>query len=328
MRILYGGSVKPDNARRAARAAGRRRRARRRREPRCRRASPRSRARRSPADEPRPVALVILDGFGLAPDGPGQRRRAGAHARLRRALGALPAHDADRLRARRRAARGADGQLRGRATSTSAPAGSSPQDLVRIGDAVADGSLASNPALRRPSPRRAPGAACCTSPGSSPTAACTRTSTTCARSCGAALARRRPARRRARLHRRPRRLAAPGRGPARRSSSASGRAPAPSSRPSSAATTPWIATTAVERTELARAAMVDGVGEHADVGVGRASRRATRAGSPTSSSSRSCSATPGCASRRAIRSSSSTSAPTARARSATRSRRRSACSSR
>ena len=45
----------------------------------------------------------------------GQRHRAGRHARVRRAVGALAAHDARDPRPRRGAARGPDGQLRGRA---------------------------------------------------------------------------------------------------------------------------------------------------------------------------------------------------------------------
>ena len=94
--------------------------------------SSRSRSRRSstrPAHDAGPPApsacLVVLDGWGLAEPGPGQRRLAGRHAGLRRALGALPAHAADRLRRGRRPARRADGQLARSATSTSAPARSS-----------------------------------------------------------------------------------------------------------------------------------------------------------------------------------------------------------
>ena len=57
------------------------------------------------------------------------------------------------------------------------------QDLVRIDDAIADGSLAENEVLRRRSPRRvdpAP-AAGCTCSGLSPTAACTPRSGICGR---------------------------------------------------------------------------------------------------------------------------------------------------
>ena len=211
----------------------------------------------------RPIALVVLDGFGLAPDGPGQRRGAGAHAGLRRALGALPAHHADRIGARGRAARGPDGQLRGRA----------PQHRRRPHRRPGSG------ARRRRGRRRLAGAQSRASGGLR----------------GGARRPRRAARGRARLRRRralARRPPARDRGARRsppacraspctpsrtaatsrrtrppacsRSSRRSGPARARRSRPSSAATTPWIATTALERTELARAAMVDGVGERAD----------------------------------------------------------------
>ena len=62
------------------------------------------------------AVLVVLDGWGLAEPGPGQRHRAGRHAGVRRAVGALAAHHARHLRAGRRAARGPDGQLGGRAS--------------------------------------------------------------------------------------------------------------------------------------------------------------------------------------------------------------------
>ncbi len=102
---------------------------RRQREARQRGGDPRRGGRRRGAGgrrEPRPRRVRAHRG-GAAPSSPrrarrlgprrarsGQRRRAGRHAGLRRALGALAPHDADRLGARRRAARGADGQLRGR----------------------------------------------------------------------------------------------------------------------------------------------------------------------------------------------------------------------
>ena len=60
------------------------------------------------------AALIVLDGWGIAPDGPGQRGLARRHAGVRRAVGSVSDDDADRLRAGRRAARRADGQLRGR----------------------------------------------------------------------------------------------------------------------------------------------------------------------------------------------------------------------
>ena len=85
VRILYGGSLKPDNAPEllalpdvdgalvggASLDAG------------VVRADRRGGARREASR-----CLVILDGWGLAPDGPGQRRLAGRHAGVRRAVGA------------------------------------------------------------------------------------------------------------------------------------------------------------------------------------------------------------------------------------------------
>ena len=113
---------------RAAGAARRRRRARRRRQPRRRvvrgdhrrrplmRADEGSRCRAGPSALPaRACVLVVLDGWGIAPDGPGNAISLARHAGVRRALGALSPHPADRLRPCGRAARRADGQLRGRA---------------------------------------------------------------------------------------------------------------------------------------------------------------------------------------------------------------------
>ena len=99
MRILYGGCVKPDNAAEllalpdvdgalvggasleaesfAAIVA----------------AAARDEPRAGPATLPAPRAcLVVLDGWGLAPRRARQRRLARRHARLRRAVAALPAH--------------------------------------------------------------------------------------------------------------------------------------------------------------------------------------------------------------------------------------------
>ena len=116
VRILYGGSLKPDNAAGAAGAARHRRRAGRRRVARARRRSPQIVEARAPAmTRPGRSASSILDGWGLAPDGPGQRGLAGRHAGLRRALGAstrtrtlTACGEAVGLPA------GPDGQLRGR----------------------------------------------------------------------------------------------------------------------------------------------------------------------------------------------------------------------
>ena len=94
----------------------------------------------------RPVALVVLDGFGLAPDGPGN-----AVARAR-----TPVFDAlweryphTQLIAAGRAVGLPEGQM-GNSEVGHLNIGAGrivAQDLVRISDAVADGSLASNPAL-------------------------------------------------------------------------------------------------------------------------------------------------------------------------------------
>ena len=129
--VLYGGSVKPDNAAELRGPAGRRRRARRRR-------LARSGIVRDdlPCSFPL-VTLVILDGWGVAPPGPGQRRRARRHARVRRAPGALPAHAARGVGRGGRAAVRADGELRGRP----------PDDRLRA--AALPGSDAREPRDRR-----------------------------------------------------------------------------------------------------------------------------------------------------------------------------------
>ena len=131
VRILYGGSVKPANAAELfsqpidRRRPGRRRVAR----PRRLRRDLRGARGHDPGRrglDPGPVAV---------PGGPRrlgagrararQRRLAGRDAGVRRALGALSPHDPLGQRPRRRPARRPDGQLGGRATSTSAPAPSS-----------------------------------------------------------------------------------------------------------------------------------------------------------------------------------------------------------
>jgi 2,3-bisphosphoglycerate-independent phosphoglycerate mutase len=94
----------------------------------------------------RPVALVVLDGFGLAPEGPGNAV----------ALARTPVFDAlweryphTQLIAAGRAVGLPDGQM-GNSEVGHLNIGAGrivAQDLVRISDAVADGSLASNPAL-------------------------------------------------------------------------------------------------------------------------------------------------------------------------------------
>ena len=112
VRIQYGGSVKPENAADLLLPAGHRRRADRRREPRAgrfRRHRVRGRAMKGPL-----VCLVILDGWGIAPPGPGNAVELAETPHVRRALGNLPAHPARCVGPGGRAAGGADGQLRGR----------------------------------------------------------------------------------------------------------------------------------------------------------------------------------------------------------------------
>ena len=113
--------------RRAARQVRDRRRAGRRRQPRARRLRGDRRGGMSgsrcavselpsgAASTPVPgLALIILDGWGLADPGPGNAISLAADAGLRRALGALSAHPALGVGPRCRPARRADGQLRGR----------------------------------------------------------------------------------------------------------------------------------------------------------------------------------------------------------------------
>ena len=108
--VLYGGSVKPDNAAEllalrestAPWSAAR---------PSTSTPSPRFAAPRVPL-----VALVILDGWGCAPPGPGNAVELARHADLRPAVERVSAHDARGIRRGGRAAAGPDGQLRGRAS--------------------------------------------------------------------------------------------------------------------------------------------------------------------------------------------------------------------
>ena len=147
VRILYGGSRQARERARAARGPRRGRRARRRREPvGCEPA--RDRARRAAGSmTPAPVALVILDGFGCRAAGPGQRGLARAACRCSTQLWQTMPHTM-------LAASGLDvglpeGQM-GNSEVGHLNLGAGrvvPQTLVRIGCAVADGSLASNPAF-------------------------------------------------------------------------------------------------------------------------------------------------------------------------------------
>ena len=145
VRILYGGSVKPDNAAELLAPARRRRRAGRRRQPRRRatsRRSSRPRPERSTGCGPVPVAGARHPRrLGAGPAGPGNAVSLAEHAGLRRALGALPAHAALRPAAAPSACPTGRWATPRSATSTSAPGAVVEQDLTRIDDAIADGTL-------------------------------------------------------------------------------------------------------------------------------------------------------------------------------------------
>ena len=187
------------NARRAARAARRRRCAGRRRVARGRvvRGDRGRRAGGRPmmlpagrASCPCPaLCLVVLDGFGIAPAGPGNARLARGDAGLRRALGRYP-HT--QLITCGRAVGLPDGQMgNSEVGHLNLGAGARPPGLVRIDDAVADGVAGANAVVR--AAIAAPGASTCS--GSSPTAACTRRSSTSgADRAGGGAARRGPGR--------------------------------------------------------------------------------------------------------------------------------------
>ncbi len=64
---------------------------------------------------PRPIVLVVLDGFGIGDGGPARRHRRRTHADLARAPGPLAAQPAAGVGGCGRPATGPDGQLRGRA---------------------------------------------------------------------------------------------------------------------------------------------------------------------------------------------------------------------
>ena len=127
------------------------------------------------------VALVILDGWGCAPPGPGNAVELADDAGLRPAL-------ARRTRTRRSTASGEavglpPGQM-GNSEVGHLTIGSGRvlfQDLMRVNQAIADGSLLREPGARarRSSGARATATSTCSA--SSRTAASTRTSTTCAR---------------------------------------------------------------------------------------------------------------------------------------------------
>ena len=153
VRVLYGGSVTPDNANEllglpdvdGALVGGASL------DP---EAFARDRGRRTamsvppgPAHVPVPaVCLVVLDGWGLAAARPGECGGL-AHTPVFDELWATYPRPGSRPAAQRRPARGPDGQLRGRPPQPRRRLVVH-QDLTRIDDAVADGSLRSNEALR------------------------------------------------------------------------------------------------------------------------------------------------------------------------------------
>ena len=118
LRVLYGGSVtpgqrpRPDGPARTSTARWSAARAS------TRRASPPSspRRRRDPARVTArgPLVLVVIDGFGIAPSGPGNAVHLAAHAAPRRAGGRGLGHEHRRVRAAGRAPGGPAGQQRGR----------------------------------------------------------------------------------------------------------------------------------------------------------------------------------------------------------------------
>jgi 2,3-bisphosphoglycerate-independent phosphoglycerate mutase len=107
----------------------------------------------------RPVALIILDGFGIAPPGPGNAVLLASTPVFDRLLRTMPHAE---LAASGRAVGLPDGQM-GNSEVGHLTIGAGRivrQDLVRLSDAVADGSLLENPALlaaaRRASERGRP----------------------------------------------------------------------------------------------------------------------------------------------------------------------------
>jgi 2,3-bisphosphoglycerate-independent phosphoglycerate mutase len=94
----------------------------------------------------RPVALIILDGYGIAPPGPGNAVRLAATPVFDRLLATFPN---GQLAASGRAVGLPDGQM-GNSEVGHLTIGAGRivrQDLVRLSDAVEDGSLLENPAL-------------------------------------------------------------------------------------------------------------------------------------------------------------------------------------
>ena len=175
------------------------------------------------------VALVILDGWGCAPPGPGNAVELADTPVFDRLWAEYP-HTT--LEASGEAVGLPPGQM-GNSEVGHLTIGSGRvlyQDLMRVNKAIEDGSFFENPALRGAFER---GDATSTCSGSSPTAASTRTSTTCRR-CSASR-RRRPGSTRSPTAATSRRT---------RPCTTSPSCPPTGSRPSPAATTRWTATSA------------------------------------------------------------------------------------
>ena len=171
--VLYGGSVKPDNAAELLAQPRRRRRARRRRIPR-RRLVRRDLPSRFPL-----VTLVILDGFGCAPPGPGNAVELAETPVFDRLWREFPHTTIEASGEAAGLPPGPDGQLRGRAPDDRrGPPAVPGSDARQQGDR---GRLVLRAACAGGGVRARPQACICSV--SSHTAACTRTSTTCRRCC-------------------------------------------------------------------------------------------------------------------------------------------------
>ncbi len=181
VRILYGGSVKPDNA--AALLA----------QPDVDGALVGGASldpRRLRGDRPRgarglmaaPVALVVLDGFGCAPEGPGNAVRLARTPVFDALWERWPHTTLTAAGPRGGPARRADGQLRGRPPQHRRRARGRAGSRARRAMPWQTARWPRTRPCRPPSRRPDPAGASCTSPGSSPTVACTRMSITCARS--------------------------------------------------------------------------------------------------------------------------------------------------
>ena len=120
------------------------------------------------------VALVILDGWGCAPPGPGNAVDLAATPVFDELWASHPAHDARRVRRGRRPPARADGKQRGGAPDDRGGPAPLPGPDARQPRRSRTGASSRTPS----SSTRSRAAGACTCSGSSRTAACTRTSTT------------------------------------------------------------------------------------------------------------------------------------------------------